>query len=213
MQGNCKIHFQDFRVLFFFTCDNSFLPIKWSFLWIREHFREVWKNDENLFKSLFPVLKSTNCQYPTDIFFLEVIPVTPPKFRPVDFTNGTIKENGRSMVLKDIIKNAEILKTTVVAFKQNSVDNLPEQAQRLIAILSGSTLLAKLHFAWEELQQSVNLIVDTSSQKDAVGIGFKQVEQPSRLFIIITYSLVIRLALKLVYEFDSNRLFHLNNSV
>lgn len=104
-----------------------------------------------------------------------MIPVTPPRFRPVDFTNGVIKENGRSMVLKKIIQDAEILKATVVAYNRNSTDGLPVDVQRMVNVLQGSTLLAKLHFAWEELQQSVNLIVDTSTQKDAVGVGFKQV--------------------------------------
>jgi len=142
---------------------------------IRQHFREVWKNDQGLFESLFPVLRSTKCQYPTDIFFLEVIPVAPPRYRPVDFTNGMIKENGRSMVLKKIIQDAEILKIAVVAHKDNSADHLSVEAQRMINVLQGSTLLAKLHFSWEDLQQSVNMIIDTSTQKDALGVGFKQV--------------------------------------
>ena len=155
--------------------NNSNAHYHLSINFYREHFREVWKNDQSLFEALFPVLRNTKNQYPTDIFFLEVIPVTPPRFRPVDFTNGVIKENGRSMVLKKIIQDAEILKTALVAYKLNSADSLPVEAQRLINVLQGSTLLAKLHFAWEELQQSVILIVDTSAQKDSVGVGFKQV--------------------------------------
>nr|CAG4642277.1 EOG090X00BV [Evadne anonyx] len=149
----------------------------------REHFREVWKNDQSLFESLFPVLRSTKSEHPTDIFFLEAIPVTPPRYRPVDFTNGTIKENGRSMVLKKIIQDAEILKAMVVAYNQSSVETLSAEVQKMVNMLQGSTILAKLHFAWEELQQSVNQIVDTNAQKDAVGVGFKQViEKKEGLF-------------------------------
>lgn len=50
---------------------------------IREHFREVWTADGDTLGQLFFSLNGTQLKYATDLFFLDVIPVTPTRFRPV----------------------------------------------------------------------------------------------------------------------------------
>lgn len=142
----------------------------------REHLREVWKSDKNLFCRLYPVLEKTKCRFPTDVFFLDVIPVIPCKFRPVNFTDGQIKENGQSMVLRKIIQDCYILKSAIFAHNKNTIDDLPENIRPMIRSLEGATLLDKLQSAWTTLQESVDMIVDSDAKNDRSNMsGFKQV--------------------------------------
>lgn len=142
----------------------------------RDHLREVWKYDKEVFCQLYPVLSKTNTEHPTDVFFLEVIPVIPNKFRPVNFSNGQVKENGQTMVLRKIVSDTYVVKTVLYAFQKDSVENLPPDSQRMVKSLNGSNMLEKLKSAWLELQQDIDMIVDTSTSKEASSlVGFKQV--------------------------------------
>ena len=50
---------------------------------IRDHFRQVWTADGNILQEVFSSLKNTGLEFGTDLFFLDVIPVPPSRFRPV----------------------------------------------------------------------------------------------------------------------------------
>lgn len=142
----------------------------------RDHFRLVWKNDKEIFGHLYPVLRKTKLENPSDVFFLEVIPVIPPKFRPINKVNGQVQENGQTSVLRKIVTDTYIVKTALWAYKKNSIEILPPDSQRLLQSLQGTTMLDKLQTAWQELQQDVNMIADTAESKDASNlIGFRQV--------------------------------------
>lgn len=158
----------------------------------RDHLRQVWKHDENIFCQLYPVLAKTTTEHPTDVFFLEIIPVIPNKFRPVNFTNGQIKENGQTMVLRKIVTDTYIVKTALYAYQKDSTECLPLDSQRMIRSLSGSNLLEKLKTAWLQLQQDIDMIVDTSTSKEASSlVGFRQVfikNFPSDIFVKTTLS-------------------------
>ena len=140
-----------------------------------DHLREVWNNDRELFGRLFPVLKTTNCENPTDVFFLDVVPVIPPKFRPMNFSNGALNENGQSLLLKKIIEETYVVRAAVQAFKEDTTDQLPKEAQDVVKSLTGESLLDKMQTAWLGLQESVNMIADTSNHREFPGAGFKQV--------------------------------------
>ena len=135
----------------------------------------MWNNDRELFGRLFPVLKTTNCKNPTDVFFLDVVPVIPPKFRPMNFSNGALKENGQSLLLKKIIEETYVVRAAVDAFKQDTTDELCKEAQDMVQSLTGESLLDKMQTAWLGLQESVNMIADTSNNREFPGVGFKQV--------------------------------------
>jgi hypothetical protein len=106
---------------------------------------------------------------------LDVVPVMPPKFRPMNFSNGILKENGQSLILKKIIEETYIVRAAVAAFKQDSTDQLPKAAQDMVKSLSGESLLDKMQTAWLALQESVNMIADTSNSREFQGVGFRQV--------------------------------------
>lgn len=49
----------------------------------RDHLRLVWLKEKEFLASLFPVLGSSEDAAPTDLLFVDVVPVPPPKNRPV----------------------------------------------------------------------------------------------------------------------------------
>lgn len=53
---------------------------------LREHMRGLWTNDKTLLKHLFKALSLNVADQSTDIFFLDVIPVPPSRFRPVSIS-------------------------------------------------------------------------------------------------------------------------------
>ena len=55
---------------------------------IKHHFRELWAFDPDILKSLYPMLKTKGCENPTDLFFIDVLAVPPPKTRPCQYTGG-----------------------------------------------------------------------------------------------------------------------------
>nr|CAG4636748.1 EOG090X00BV [Ceriodaphnia reticulata] len=150
----------------------------------RDHFRLVWRNDREMFGHLYPVLKKTKIEHPTDVFFLQVIPVIPPKFRPTNVVNSQVQENGQTSVLRKIVTDNFVVKAALYAQQRNSFDSLPPDSQRLLRSLQGTTLLDKLQNAWQNLQQNVNLIADTAESKEAASLtGFRQImEKKEGLF-------------------------------
>lgn len=146
----------------------------------RDLLRLLWKNENELFGQLYPVLLKTNIENPSDVFFLDVISVMPPKFRPVNIVGGIMSDNKQTAVLRKIVQDTYIVKTTLFCYEQRSLDNMPEDSRRLLKNLQGETLLEKLQTAWHGLQENVNMIVDTSTTKDAKSlVGFKQVKSIS----------------------------------
>lgn len=142
----------------------------------RDLLRLLWENDKELFGQMYPVLFKTNIDYPTDVFFLEVISVMPSKFRPVNIVGGIMSDNKQTAVLRKIVQDTYVVKTALFCHEQKTMDNVPEDSKRFLKSLQGETLLEKLQTAWHALQENVNMIVDASMNKDDKNmIGFKQV--------------------------------------
>lgn len=79
-----------FEVALFYCICISAALLEQAFLTqtkVQEHFRAVWKNESGLLKCILGALKihfdTNSMEHPTDIFFIDVMPVPPPKFRPV----------------------------------------------------------------------------------------------------------------------------------
>ena len=79
----------------------------------REHMRKLWQNDEVMFGYLYPALKAIKCDNPTDVFFINVIPVVPPKFRPILRVSGRIRENARSVGLNNILTEVDFIEDSI----------------------------------------------------------------------------------------------------
>lgn len=142
----------------------------------RDHLRETWNMHNTLIRQLYPDFTSAN----TDMFFLDVIPVIPSKFRSVNFLPGRITENGLSTILSDVILEAKVLEWAAIAHKEGT-GKFTKDALKVIDGLVQSTAknpkpsyLEKYQAAYSNLQRKVDLIVDASKDKRNL-TGFKQV--------------------------------------
>ena len=54
-------------------------------LMAKDHLRKLWKNDRDLLRHVMGALNiaDAHAQHPTDVFFLDTMPVCPSRFRPV----------------------------------------------------------------------------------------------------------------------------------
>ncbi|XP_023931746.1 DNA-directed RNA polymerase I subunit RPA1-like, partial [Lingula anatina] len=73
----------------------------------RSHIRKVWSNDKAVFMKLFGALIMKNShKYPTDIFFLDVVPVAPNRFRPMAVMKERKYEHPQSGNLSKVLLDA-----------------------------------------------------------------------------------------------------------
>jgi hypothetical protein len=73
--------------IFGFTFSAKNLPYghKWnSYFCFLESLRKVWKLESEVLKRMYPsIMSAADLECPTDIFFVEVVPIPATKFRPV----------------------------------------------------------------------------------------------------------------------------------
>ena len=69
---------------------------------VREHLNKLWRNNSVLLKRLYPTLCVTSSKHPMDIFFWDVIPVPPSRFRPVS-------NHGRELCLHLYLYEGDVL--------------------------------------------------------------------------------------------------------
>uniref|UniRef100_A0A182JXK7 DNA-directed RNA polymerase subunit n=1 Tax=Anopheles christyi TaxID=43041 RepID=A0A182JXK7_9DIPT len=152
--------------------------------------RKLYETEGTLLSLLFPVLcsiKREEPHYPTDIFFMEVVPVPPCKIRPVRRSNrvagrSTLMEHAQSVLLRNIL----IANATVRAILTGSEgkekplgmsDAAFSQSKSIYQYAKGETETEKLFHAWCQLQTNVDQLLDVekmSSGKQVVTSGLKQ---------------------------------------
>ena len=74
------------------------------------HFRALWLNDDSrLLSHLYPALDA-DAAHPTDVFFVSVLAVPPPKCRPCQFTGGMMTTHPQSSGLEWVVKTVAIMR-------------------------------------------------------------------------------------------------------
>ncbi|XP_051174534.1 DNA-directed RNA polymerase I subunit RPA1 [Leptopilina boulardi] len=165
----------------------------------KEYLRKLWKNEKEVLKVIVPALKLIKMEYPTDIFFNNVILVLPTIFRPISMLNGQMVEHPRTQVYKIIIQNCLILRKIIHDLKMESTqneniemeienngrrsnsrvrDNINEETLQLLKKVKGASLIEKLHNSWQDLQINVNHLVDRDMNRtvdSASCLGLKQI--------------------------------------
>ena len=88
-----------------------------------------------------------------------------------------MSENGQSKILRGVIANAKSVRVALTVYKAGgNTENLNEESQRMYKNLIGNSSLAKLQSSLLDLQQHVDMISDSSSNKDDISMkGFRQV--------------------------------------
>jgi len=81
--------------------------------------RQIYANYPELLKLLVPVLALNNTdesqgdRSPVDLFFMDTIPVTPPRARPMNMIGDMLKGNPQTDIYIHIIENNHVLVKTI----------------------------------------------------------------------------------------------------
>ena len=175
---------------------------------LKSHLRALWETDADIFKSLYPMLRNRNSANPTDLFFVEVLAVPPPKTRPCQYLSGMMTIHPQSTGLQHVIECVTVLKQILQVTTGTEVKKLAPESQELIKSIQGSTIYMKMDTVWKELQQHVDHVLDrdmNKSSKTANGYGFKQViERKQGLFRMNMMGKRVNFAARTVITPDPN---------
>ncbi|XP_059472140.1 DNA-directed RNA polymerase I subunit RPA1 [Neocloeon triangulifer] len=174
---------------------------------LRDNMRSIWLNEQEFLETLFPVLKRNDMQFPTDLFFLEVLPVIPPNCRPVNKSARGVIEHPQSFTLKVVMQNVIVVQNLLKSMKEGD-SQLTEEAKLLITKLKGSTPEEKLGLICDEMQSDVDHILDKDTNKLTSGdrcFGVKQVvEKKAGLFRMHMMGKRVNFAARTVITPDPN---------
>ncbi|TDG42262.1 hypothetical protein AWZ03_011321 [Drosophila navojoa] len=148
----------------------------------RRYLRKIYENYPELLKLLVPVLNlnrsdsSPSDDYsPVDIFFMDTIPVTPPRVRPMNVINDMLKGNPQTSIYVNIIQNNHVL-NVILKFMKGQQDKLSAEAKAAYQNMRGANDHEKLYNAWLSLQSSVDVLLDVNMSRDIKSAeGLKQV--------------------------------------
>ncbi|KAJ8306316.1 hypothetical protein KUTeg_016861 [Tegillarca granosa] len=131
---------------------------------IRQHLRQVWDYDSPVLKRLYGSLSKTSSDHPTDIFFLEIVPVPPSRFRPIARMKDKKFENAQTANLCRLLVDSAAIRQLIEQIGKDTTSEdsvLPTVLSQVI----GSTIHEKLQNAWVQLQTHVNCVVDSDLDK------------------------------------------------
>ncbi|GFN85498.1 DNA-directed RNA polymerase subunit [Plakobranchus ocellatus] len=131
----------------------------------RDHLRLVWMNNQEFLINLFPFLGTVKLiEYPTDVFFLDVIPVPPVRFRPLNIMKDRKFEHAHTANLANVLRECVALKQLMAdynkrknAVEENSIQGptIPDTTESLAASMQ------KVMSFWLRLQARVNVVLDS----------------------------------------------------
>ncbi|ELU12458.1 hypothetical protein CAPTEDRAFT_154177 [Capitella teleta] len=130
---------------------------------VRKHLQQLWVNDSEFLRKLIGALDvcSKDVDNPFDVFFIEVLPVIPTKFRPVSFMGEKKFESGQTTTLCRCVGLCWELRGILASMKAD--EETPEITEEVPGRKSKSE---KLYAAWIALQVGVNAIVDSTLDVD-----------------------------------------------
>nr|XP_033343116.1 DNA-directed RNA polymerase I subunit RPA1 [Megalopta genalis] len=126
----------------------------------KEYLRSLWQNEKDFLKVIIPCFGMVDIEYPTDIFFFEIVPVLPPIVRPVNFVDGQMVEHPQTQVYKSIIQDCLVLRNIIQTIQDGDTNQLPEEGRLVFEQIKGDTAIEKLHNGWQSLQINVDHLMD-----------------------------------------------------
>ncbi|XP_044737511.1 DNA-directed RNA polymerase I subunit RPA1 [Chrysoperla carnea] len=129
--------------------------------------RKIYGNDHEIVSSLIPILAGIKSDYPTDIMFINVLPILPSIVRPVNYLNNQIVEHPQTQLYKYIIECSLMIRYIIQLLQSDGVkDEKNVQIQQVLNLpdlKDKNKILEKFHNQWQELQTYIDFIMDTSS--------------------------------------------------
>ncbi|XP_019629041.1 PREDICTED: DNA-directed RNA polymerase I subunit RPA1-like isoform X3 [Branchiostoma belcheri] len=132
----------------------------------RAHLRALWKNEGELLSNLFGALRLVpqgTC--PIDIFFLEVLPVPPSRFRPVSVLGDKRFENAQTSNLAKVLAECVVARKLLQEMGKEEGEDTKTGGKTILNEISGTTVTEKVNNVWLRLQTSVNRVMDSDLDK------------------------------------------------
>ncbi|CAF1095595.1 unnamed protein product [Rotaria sordida] len=161
---------------------------------VLKHFEKIWTNEKEVLGIYLATLRSPHHSIthihnnPISLFFFEVLPVLPSKFRPVLSFNDQKFENPKTVRYSTIIQDNQYMKELLLLKDKQTTDIPTSTTNRssLTNTLRGGTNEEKLNNLWLKMQITVNSIFDSSLDNRSgarVAKGIRQViEKKEGLF-------------------------------
>ncbi|XP_059155055.1 DNA-directed RNA polymerase I subunit RPA1-like [Physella acuta] len=121
----------------------------------KDHLQRVWELNKTFLKRLFPFLGNVKgAEVPTDVFFLDTLPVPPSRFRPLSVMKERKYEHPQTANLSAVLKECVTLKDLLQTYTKGSTvpDTMTTHVQKLMA-------------SWLRLQSKVNVVLDSELDK------------------------------------------------
>lgn len=118
---------------------------------------KLWENEKRILDLLYG---SDGKETSPSMFFLEVVPVTPTRFRPVSKMNGKLFEHPQNIYLSDIIK-ANIQIQDIQLVENKWIESNMDEDGKIVSAKKDDFLKRKVE-GWIKLQESVNYLIDSS---------------------------------------------------
>ncbi|CAF1124966.1 unnamed protein product [Adineta ricciae] len=152
---------------------------------VLKHMEKTWANEKEVLSMYLATLRSSNQSIPNthnnpiSLFFFEVLPVLPSKFRPVLSFNDQKFENPKTVRYSTIIQDNQLIKELLLLKDKQTSDTPASNNNRssLINTLRGSTNEEKLNNLWLKMQITVNSIFDSSLDNRSAGRVAKGIRQ------------------------------------
>ncbi|CAF3055546.1 unnamed protein product, partial [Rotaria sp. Silwood2] len=161
---------------------------------VLKHLEKIWANEKEVLAIYLATLRSLHHSIthahnnPISLFFFEVLPVLPSKFRPVLSFNDQKFENPKTVRYSTIIQDNQLIKELLLLKDKQTTDISTSTTNRssLTNTLRGATNEEKLNNLWLKMQITVNSIFDSSLDNRSgarVAKGIRQViEKKEGLF-------------------------------
>lgn len=147
---------------------------------LQKIFRNIWTVERDMIVSVIPVLENVKCEFPTDVMFMDIVPLLPVNCRPVNYVDNRMIEHSQTSLYRSIIDTSIVLRTIIKVLKDemNQVDSkLAGHSMAVFNNMEGDTVLQKFHNCWQELQGHIDHIMNTDipASQNVKGEGLKQI--------------------------------------
>lgn len=147
-----------------------------------DYMKEIFANEEPFLRLLYPILQTVGVEG-YNIFFMDVVPVIPPLFRPPNRVRNTLMEHPQTKSYFSVVQANNQLRY-ILALKKSedgsdilSTTSMRQEAEKIFTAARGDTAQEKIYFKWEELQIAVDMTLDKTAGGKMVGnevTGLKQ---------------------------------------
>ncbi|XP_048588420.1 DNA-directed RNA polymerase I subunit RPA1 isoform X2 [Nematostella vectensis] len=151
---------------------------------VLEHLEEVWSKDGEFLNILLGGYPAPNARHrasSADMFFVEVLPVVPSRFRPLSVLGEKRFENPQTATLAKVLKDIELVVENLKGLDKKHEDlpqiaeDEPEEQETMKkprrkgknapVTVAGTTPVKRLHNAWLKMQSDVNGVMDSDLDK------------------------------------------------